>query len=40
MGVFVVRDIIEKSLIDQGDIKGSPSMMNLITTTVMRKWKT
>jgi hypothetical protein len=36
---LVVRDTTEKILIVKGNDKRSPSMMNLVTATMMRKWK-
>jgi hypothetical protein len=36
---LVVRDTMERILIVKGNNKRSPTMMNLITATMMRKWK-
>jgi hypothetical protein len=37
---LVVKGIIEISLIGKGDTKRSTNTMSLITTTVMKRWKT
>jgi hypothetical protein len=36
---LVARGITERNLIEKGDIQRSPSMMNLTTIIVMRRWK-